>query len=146
MQRRNTDWHLYLKSRLILNILFQPHSHTTRMTYGQRLPQGTSVHQRGLSRKLIKYMYCEVNMVPVQIDYISTRGSQGKPTNSYVVCSSYTISWKQISHGRVSRLCSLCHYVCSRYNILLLRSNVTICIHRTLHLQPNSHTNYCLIH
>ena len=32
-------------------------------------------------------MYCEVNTVPVQIDYISTRGSQGKPTDSYVVCS-----------------------------------------------------------
>ena len=26
-------------------------------------------------------------MVPVQIDYRSTRGSQGKPTNNYVVCS-----------------------------------------------------------
>jgi len=60
--------------------------------YGQRWPHGISVYQWGLSRKLIKYMYCEVNTVPVQIDYRSTRGSQGKPTNSYVVCSgSYNI-------------------------------------------------------
>ena len=50
-------------------------------------PKGPVFISGGCLRKLIKYMYCEVNMVPVQIDYRSTRGSQGKPTDSYIVCS-----------------------------------------------------------